>query len=415
MIEKIVAPFGIKHLVTPNGARRNTEDSTKELFPHRRFHWTCGSCNTKKRKMDDTEVGCCGFKIRFLLQDKKDNGKEPYLLVKEFKFPPTSHHLLVSTQVRQAAESNVITHEKQLSPTKVKLLHSFGKNRVRAELAKNVLIDQHGINLSRNLLNGVMQRGRNEAWGANELESLTIFYGAGWELKNYSAKFGVNGKFDTFSDNNTGQLLGWYEQCPLEVLNARVYGGDAVFIDTTHNATTYSFKTGPPSVIDCFGHTAPAGICQVREEEIDSMVDMLDALQLNAPGATLATDGGPAWPEVARVHRQHQIEDTWHNCENGDTKAAVLSNKKNKDRFKELKSKALYQVFSPEELLDDIFTEMRSLAGGNDILLNYVIRMDHGRKVRAATHTTKVFSCSEKGATSTVRAACISAEIGVSS
>lgn len=125
------------------------------------------------------------------------------------------------------------------------------------------MIDQHGVTLSRNLLNGVMRRGRAEAWGANERESLSIFYAEGLKLREYSDKHGVTGKFETFSANDTGQLLGWYEQSPLEVLNAQVYSGDAVFMDTTHNATTYNFKTGPPSVIDCFGHTAPVGICQV--------------------------------------------------------------------------------------------------------------------------------------------------------
>ena len=42
----------------------------------------------------------------------------------------------------------------------------------------------------------------------------------------------------------------------MEVLKARQYDVDRLFMDTTHNATTYSFKTGPPSVVDCFGHTA---------------------------------------------------------------------------------------------------------------------------------------------------------------
>ena len=51
-------------------------------------------------------------------------------------------------------------------------------------------------------------------------------------------------------------LLGWYGQHPVEVLKARQYDVDRLFMDTTHNATTYSFKTGPPSVVDCFGHTA---------------------------------------------------------------------------------------------------------------------------------------------------------------
>ncbi len=69
----------------------------------------------------------------------------------------------------------------------------------------------------------------------------------------------------------TDKFIGWHAQYPLEVLNARAYAKDAVFVDTTHNDTSYSFKTktGPPAVIDCFEHSAPCGMIQVPEEEIE--------------------------------------------------------------------------------------------------------------------------------------------------
>ena len=398
-ITSITAPYGIKLLVKPTGAHKNKDDSTKEQFPHRRFYYACGSCSTTKRDMDDTDEGCCGFKIRFLLQDKKDDGEPPHLEVREFKLPETSNHLLVSTNVRQVAQSNTITHEKQLTPNKVNLLHTLGKNRARANFATNMLLDHHGITLSKDLLHRVMRKGRDMAWGANESESLCIFYAGGLKLRQECDKLGVHGKFVALTANDTGMLLGWYAQHPLEVLNARVYGVDAVFMDTTHNATKYILKTGPPVVIDCFGFTAPGGICQVREEEIDSMEQMLAALELNAPGATLATDGGSSWSEVALSHDQHHIEDTWHNSENGDEKANVISNKKDKARFKELKNNVLYQFLSDEEL-NSAFAEMRAIAGDNVSLMNWIKRIDHGRTLRTATYTTKFFSCSPKGALS---------------
>jgi len=120
--------------------------------------------------MDDTDEGCCGFKIRFLLQDKKDDDEPPHLEVREFKLPETSNHLLVSTDVRQVAQINTITHEKQLTPTKINLLHTLGKNRARADFATNMLLDHHGITLSKSLLHCVMPKGRDTAWGANESE-----------------------------------------------------------------------------------------------------------------------------------------------------------------------------------------------------------------------------------------------------
>lgn len=38
LITKIVEPYGITHLVKPDSARKNKDDDTKELFPHRRFY-----------------------------------------------------------------------------------------------------------------------------------------------------------------------------------------------------------------------------------------------------------------------------------------------------------------------------------------------------------------------------------------
>ena len=110
LITEIMTPYNIKFLVKPSGANKNKDDSTKELFPHRRFHYFCGSCDTKKRKMDNTEEGCCGFKIRLLLQDKKDDGEEPHLEVREFNLPETSNHRLVSTDDRCTAGSSKQHH-----------------------------------------------------------------------------------------------------------------------------------------------------------------------------------------------------------------------------------------------------------------------------------------------------------------
>mmetsp|Transcript_2311 Transcript_2311/g.3234 ORF Transcript_2311/g.3234 Transcript_2311/m.3234 type:complete len:150 (-) Transcript_2311:812-1261(-) len=132
--------------------------------------------------MEDSEPGCCGVKIRFLLQDK--NGQQPYLEVMEFKLPLTSNHLLVTQEARQLSESKVVKSQKELTPRKVRLLQNLGKSRSSAELARNVLFDQYGgLTPSKNLLFRVMQQGRDSAWGANETESLTIFYSEGLKLR----------------------------------------------------------------------------------------------------------------------------------------------------------------------------------------------------------------------------------------
>lgn len=208
-ITEIMTPYGIKFLVKPLGANKNKDESTKELFPHRRFFWACGSCDMQIREMDDAEEGCCGFKIRLLLKDNKDDGEETHLEVREFKLPVTSNHRLVSTDLRQVAQSNTITNEKELTPTKINFIHDLGKIRARAQFARNLLFDQHRVKLSKNLLHAVMRRGRDMAWGANERESMCIFYAEGLNLRKVCNKLGVCGKFATFTSNDTGMLLGW--------------------------------------------------------------------------------------------------------------------------------------------------------------------------------------------------------------
>ena len=70
-----------------------------------------------------------------------------------------------------------------------------------------------------------------------------------------------------------------------------------------------------------------------------------------------------------------------------------------------MKNKVLYRVLDQQEL-DGAFSAMRLLAGSvapaddTGELGRWIDRMDQGQTLRTATHTTKYFSCSEKGATS---------------
>lgn len=208
-ITTILGPYGVKKLSLGPGAHSNPNENTKQKFPHKRWVWLCGSCEKKAKEKDDSEPGCCGLKIRCLLQDKKED-QQPYLEVMEFKLPLTSNHLLVPKEARHASESKVIKSQKELTPREKKLLENMGKSRASAELTRNVLFDQHGVIVSKNLLFRTMRQGRDSAWGATETESLTIFYSEGLKLREQSTKYGVCGKFDALTHNTTGKLLG----CP---------------------------------------------------------------------------------------------------------------------------------------------------------------------------------------------------------
>jgi len=273
-----------------------------------------------------------------------------------------------------------------LTPKKEKLLKAMGKSRAQSHTVRTVMSDQFdGVKLDHNLMHRVMRKGRVEAWGGDEHESNLIFYAEGIKLKDHDSRYGVSGKFATTHCSQTPTLLSWMEQTPIEVLNVRVYGGDSFWVDSTHNGTKYTLKTGPVSVCDWGGLVAPAGIFQVPEEEIEILTGVLIDMELNTPKGTMCTDGGPAWQTVAKVFDKNQVEDTFHNDKNGDKKAAALK-RDDKRKFKDMKYKLLYGVFQPEEELDTHIQNMKNLVQGDKELKNWVDRMDRGKEIRTATH-----------------------------
>jgi len=164
---------------------------------------------------------------------------------------------------------------------------------------------------------------------------------------------------------------------------------------------SHCLKTGPPSTCDWGGLTAPVGLFQVPEEEIEVTKDMMKGLELDAPDATSCTDGGSAWPAIAEDFDQNQVEDTHHNSRNADKKvySSKLSKEK-KQQFIEMKNKVLYHVFVPASGLDEHFNDMRNVAEGEPELLRWIDRMDSGKVIRTATYTTKLCIMSAKGCTS---------------
>ena len=165
-----------------------------------------------------------------------------------------------------------------------------------------------------------MQKGRQESWGKDDTESMSIFYANGKKRKMYDEKFEIAGKFHAQTCSHTSKLTGWNEQHPLELLNARVYVKDATWVDTPHNATKFDFKTGCPSVTDWGGLVAPVGLFQILEEEVESCKQQLVALALDVAGSSCNTDGGSAWPAIVEEFDQVHTEDGFHNDKNGDEK-----------------------------------------------------------------------------------------------
>ena len=322
----ILKPYGIDRFVIGHSSRSNNNPTTKENFPRKRFHLLCGCCNNTIKDMDSATHGCCGFKLRLLLVENEYD--EPHLEIREFCFPATSRHRLVSAEARAASESKVVVNEDMLTPTKESLLKNLGKVRARSNLVKSVFAGQFdGMQLEKNLMHRMMRKGRDEAFGATDSESMIMFYGGGIKLREVDDEYKVGGKFGVRTCASSGELVAWFEQHPVERLNAKFYAKDAVYVDTTHNATKFGLKTGPPSVVDWGGLTAPVGLFQVPEEETDVTADMMVQLGLNVPDATCCSDGGSAWPCIAELFRQRHVEDTFHNDQNGIKKAPPVTDK----------------------------------------------------------------------------------------
>ena len=107
-----------------------------------------------------------------------------------------------------------------------------------------------GLKVDNQLMFRVMKKGREDNWGKDESKSMAIFYSEGLKLREMDPIFGVPGKFRTQTGDSDGELKAWLQQHPIEVLNAPTYGQDIIWSDATHNATKYSFKTGPIGSVD---------------------------------------------------------------------------------------------------------------------------------------------------------------------
>ena len=92
------------------------------------------------------------------------------------------------------------------------------------------------------------------------------------------------------------------------------------------------------------------------------------------------------------------MEDTFHNDANADKKTNGLTDEVKKE-FSKMKKLLLYSVM-PEDELVILVDKMKTLVQGHQSTTNWVNRIGDAPEIRTATHTTKIFSCSEKGATS---------------
>ena len=284
-----------------------------------------------------------------------------------------------------ANDSGPISKKALLTVDELVLLKSFGAARAKAHIVKTTMDQMFpGRRYDKQLLYRIMAEGRS-SFGDDD-GSFILFVERGLEIRR------EGGTFDIHMCSDTNQVSAWSLQLPISVQLAEAYGDDSYYVDTTHKATKWGFKTGPVSVVDAFGHTAPAGIFQVPEEEIDLVLWCLRNINLASVGAVAATDGGSAWPAVVEELHQVHVEDTWHNVENAIKKSSQAPDP---SAFRTDASSVLYDDLG-EAGLDSKLLQMAQYAKGTGIE-RWVDDVSTGKVKKCFTYTGRHFICSLKG------------------
>ena len=313
------------------------------------------------------------------------NGDRPHLVVKDFYLPRSSRHVVAADAMVSANATGSVSIKSLLTEQEIALLQGLGMARASYHVVKSTMDKMFpGRKYDRQLMYRTMAEGRL-SFGDDD-GSFIQFVAKGIEIR------GKGGTFELYTCSSTHQVISWSVQLPMSLELAKLYGADSYFLDTTHKATRWALKTGPISVIDAFGYTAPAGIFQVPEEEIETVLWCLRNLSLTAPGAVAATDGGSAWPAVIDELGQVHVEDTWHNNENAIKKSSEAPNPA---QFRADARSALYDDLGETEL-DTKLMSMALYARGTGVE-RFVSDLSKGKEKKCFTYTGKHFICSEKG------------------
>ena len=177
----------------------------------------------------------------------------------------------------------------------------------------------------------------------------------------------------------------------LEAQIAAKFGKDLYFVDTTHNATKFTFKSGPIVSPDCFGKNAPCGLFQIPDKEGNAVDQTLSECKLDYEYAIAATDGGKAWAKPTANRKQINLKDTWHNNKNAKL-CAVLA--KDPLKFRQHYRQAVYD-FTTEEASSVIFDKLMENAKGTRAEA-YVTKFYLFKEKRCFTYEGRHFSCTLK-------------------
>ena len=304
-LKHAVEDLGVKRLVRGKSDRNDKVKCSKGLtdkvdraqcmcsqcalyrkFPCKRRTILCGSCSKQEREKPHHQRGCYGLLLHAKIVT--DSISEPiHLVIDKFTLPETSKHALVSSEVWEKHRGTV-KHENELTSQQTATIEALGAARVPSYQMKRTLkFIFPKLVVDDSLMWRLVGKGRREAFG-DDNGDMALFIEKGLKWKE------AGGRFEVHTSGNT--LHSWSGQMADEVILAKQYGGDLVFIDTTFNTCKHILKTGPLATVDCFFRSAPCGILQI-EQEVGELVDeRLQHLGFNESRTVARTDAGTGWP-----------------------------------------------------------------------------------------------------------------------
>jgi hypothetical protein len=121
----------------------------------------------------------------------------------------------------------------------------------------------------------------------------------------FGAEIQKNGGLFDWTIDYSGHLSSIFIQTHTGKEYSRVYS-DLTLVDGTHGTNLYGLTLVPFTNVDCLGHSIINGI-YIANSECGELVEKgLRSFGLATPEATLLTDGGTAFPEVAnRLMMKH--------------------------------------------------------------------------------------------------------------
>ena len=143
--------------------------------------------------------------------------------IDKFTLPETSKHALVSSEVWEKHRGTV-KHENELTSQQTATIEALGAARVPSYQMKRTLkFIFPKLVIDDSLMWRLVGKGRREAFG-DDNGDMALFIEKGLKWKE------AGGRFEVHTSGNT--LHSWSGQMADEVILAKQYGGDLVFIDT---------------------------------------------------------------------------------------------------------------------------------------------------------------------------------------